>query len=67
MVEFIVNYIVKRLEVLNPFGMPWIKLVLPLNVLKGLIIRMEEELPSYQILPPMLQSSHSYIKLLVIG
>jgi len=38
--SIVTDYEVKGLEILNPFSMPMIEFVLPLNVFKGLMIRM---------------------------
>ena len=61
------NYKVEGLEVLNPFGMPWIEFMLPLNVFQGLIIGMEDKLSSHQVVPPMLQFPHNGIELFVVS
>jgi len=62
-----VDHKVKGLKILYPLSKPWIKLVLALNELERLMIRMEDELPSQQVVSPMLQSPSNCIKLLVIS
>jgi len=45
----------------------WVQFMLIIDILEGLVIKMQDKRPSFEIMAPMSQGSHSSIELLVIG
>lgn len=55
------------LKKFNPLGMTRLEFLLAIDVFEGFMIEVKNELFSYEIVEPMIKSSHNGIKLLVIS
>jgi len=62
----VLDYKMEGLHELHPLSMSWIEFMLTLDELQSLVICMEDELSSQQMMSPMFQCPHNGVELLVI-
>ena len=61
------NHIRKLFKKFDPFGMPFVELVLPLEVFKRLVVGMNDEFLWPQIMLPNLKYSNKCIQFYIIS